>query len=539
MEMRPGSKACLGQGLLVLVIFLGGVIFIALAEASSPEPLRKPWLLPFDIGQKRSRDPVVLQPSQKQVYEFAWDSFIALNWPYLVTTPSGKEGLRGQPDPSAPGLPIFGDSDPLRPSPMVVWESYFTPDEVFVDNPDPDNYPVVWGSPDFLDIDSGLKELRPAGYNGQFAPGINQPYTHANVPTGPVVDQNKNYLRYEVTLNQSFFSYIATFKYFSADVQKRVVQNYVNYAWDNGEPPPSGDTDYFQPLPVGTEAYVLAQPDYAQQGLTEVKAAWKVLQTEGENADIPERYFRRSMKIPTPDGSYETKLVGLVGLHVHRVTPFGHLPSTFEHVDNVELNRVPGDPLPLPKTPSLNPGQRFSQFWSRSGGGYPNGYEVNGLSGQPGLIPQAFMLGDALPPVDERRAINVSRVDPIPDAVQEVNREYRVKLKDSVLRYYQLVGAQNESGTRDNPFVEINHPFLGPGIPNENLGPGIPGAQYSNTPNLINTTLESYTQRGFSCARCHLNAFPQGVEAYPPFEKRFAPLHVMSFLLLSAQPEDD
>ena len=114
-------------------------------------------------------------------------------------------------------------------------------------------------------------------------------------------------------------------------------------------------------------------------------------------------------------------------------------------------------------------------------------------------------------------------------------------LADTVWRYYQLVGAQNESGTLDNPFWQeanpdkVENPFLGPGIPNENLGPGIPGPQYSNTTDLVNTTLESYTQPGFSCARCHINAFPQGVTAFPPYEKRFEPLHVMSFLLQNAQ----
>jgi len=51
--------------------------------------------------------------------------------------------------------------------------------------------------------------------------------------------------------------------------------------------------------------------------------------------------------------------------------------------------------------------------------------------------------------------------------------------------------------------------------------------------------LESYTQPGFSCARCHINAFPQGVTVFPPYEDYFKELHVMSFLLLSAQPESD
>jgi hypothetical protein len=421
------------------------------------------------------------------------------------------------------------------------------PGDIFIDDPDPNSYPVVWSSPGFLNLENGLRELHAADYSGNnapygqfFAPGVNQPYTHANVPTGPVVDQNKNYLRYEVTVNQTYFNYILNFQYYSADKQKEAVKNYLDYAWAESKRPPGDDPRYFQPVPTGVESYV-PTTDYAQQGLVEVKAAWKVLQLEGDNPDIPQRYFRRMMKMPLPGGGSEEKLVGLVGFHIHRVTPNGHLPSTFEHVDNVELFPNRFDPLPLPRTPSLNPGRRprydgddfnHKPFWPS----YPNGYEVDGLSGQPGIIPKAFLKDDVMPPVEQRPTINISRSTPIPLEVRKINREYQERLRNSVWRYYQLIGTQNRSGTENNPSVEDN-PFLGPGIPNRDLGPGIPGPQFSNTTNLVNTTLESFTQPGFSCARCHINAFPQGVGAFPPYEDQFEPLHVMSFILLSAKPE--
>ena len=115
--------------------------------------------------------------------------------------------------------------------------------------------------------------------------------------------------------------------------------------------------------------------------------------------------------------------------------------------------------------------------------------------------------------------VNVSRVTPIPPAVQMVNFKYQTLLKDSVWSYYQLIGTQQKNLK----------------TPNYHLGPGIPGPQHSNVQNLVNTTLETYTQKGFSCARCHLNAFPYGVESFPPYEKRYEDLHVMSFLLLNAK----
>lgn len=534
--------------------------------------------MPFDVGRKYETDPALLQPTQEQMYEFAWESFIALNWPYLVG------GRGGQPDSSATVIPIQ-DGDPDGPSPMVVWETYSVPGVPFPDNPDPDNLPL-WPSPAETDVINGIRKLLPPSYHSGrslnqsprpatplFFPGINQPYTHANVPTGPVVDQKKNYLRYEVTMNETFFNYLVHNRYFVADKQREAVENYLAWAYENptSSPPSSPDavsepvSPYFQSVPTGVESYV-PEEDYAKQGMVEVKAAWRVLVTTGRNPDIPERYFRRTMDIPVPGGGTETRLVGLVGFHIHRVTPHGHLPSTFEHVDNVELVRQAGDPLRLPRTPSMNPGQ-FRNVWPiwnpgeadfffASGGGalssggeqlwphYPNGYEVGGLSGQPGLIPRAFLYsGDTAPPIGERVQINVSRATPIPAEVNTVNSRYQHKLRDSVWRYYQLIGTQNISGTNElnpNPDLQANiNPNLGPGIPNDNLGPGIPGAQYSNTTDLINTTLESYTQPGFSCARCHINAFPHGVQAFPPYENAFIDLHVMSFILLNAKYMDD
>jgi len=491
------------------------LLFGSAVTHSSPPLPGKPWIMPFDVDQRfppsRIHPGPSGEPSQREVYEFAWRSFIALNWPYKVN------GLRGQPDPKARLAPIT--NVPL-PDDLVVWETYMSPETVFVP---PQQWPIHWGKPDT----SGLVRIStPPCYNGNyqygtsFAPGINQPYTSANVPTGPVVDQHKEYLRVEVTLGRSYFDYIKQFGYFDSDTQEQAVRKYIRYAnrKDESPPPaqsPSDNASRFQPVPTGLEFYLDQLPLYARQGLTEVKAAWKVLKISGDNPDIPGRYFRRLMRFPLPDGSLgEPVLMGLVGFHIHRVTPFGHLPSTFEQVDNVRIGKRLFDPLPKPKHPALNPGGTGGRPAR-----YDNGYEVNGESGVAGVIPLPYKDGEQLIPVDERERVNVSRVTPIPLQVQLVNWKYQTLLRDSVWSYYQLIGAQNKNLESPNP----------------RLGPGISGPQTSSTQNLVNTTLETYTQRGFSCARCHLNAFPQGVTSFPPYENRFEDLHVMSFLLLNAK----
>ncbi|WP_299582811.1 hypothetical protein [uncultured Microbulbifer sp.] len=499
-----------------LTVGIALVLLFGLPASHAYPPLPgKPWIMPFDVSQ-RFPPPAVhrgtnSQPSQQDIYEFAWRSFIALNWPYQ------ENGLRGQPNPHARLAPI---SNLPVPDDLVVWETYMSPETVFVP---PQQWPVYWGKPDT----SGLVRIStPPCYSGNyqygtpFAPGINQPYTDANVPTGPVVDQNKEYLRVEVTLGRSYFDYIKQFGYYDSDAQEQAVRKYIRYANKKGRAPPpaqmpSDNASRFQPVPTGLEFYLKQLPLYARQGLTEVKAAWKVLKLNGDNPDVPGRYFRRLMRFPLPDGSLsEPMLMGLVGFHIHRVTPFGHLPSTFEQVDNVHIGKRLFDPLPKPKQPSLNPGD-FNGRPVR----YDNGYEVNGESGVAGVIPLAYKAGEPLIPIDQREQVNVSRVTAIPFEVQRVNWKYQTLLRDSVWSYYQLIGAQNKNLKNPNP----------------HLGPGISGPQTSSTQNLVNTTLETYTQRGFSCARCHLNAFPQGVTSFPPYEERFEDLHVMSFLLLNAQ----
>ena len=478
-----------------------------------------PWLLPFDINQPGyPADPdnyQTPQATEQDTYDFAWRSFIALNWPWKVGGPGG------QPDASAKLARIANNT---KPHPIVVWESYMEPQTAFTP---PKYWPVNWGNPVFTNLQ---RQPSPPCYSNSyvygrpFAPGINQPYTNSNVPTGPLVDQNKEFVRVEVLMSQPYFRYVKQFKYYDADNQIIAVNNYIDYAneFDAAPQPaqgPNDDSSKFQPLPTGLEFYIRDLPPYARQGITEVKAAWKVLKTEGPDADIPGRYFRRTLQFPLPDGNLsEPKLMGLVGFHIHRVTPFGHLPSTFEHVDNVRLQKRFNDPLPLPPHPALNPGNQGSLPYGAAPQ-YPNGYEVGGKSGEAGLIPATFKQGDTLPPKSEIAQVNVSRQTPIPLAVQITNRKYQWLLRDSVWSYYQLIGTQNKNLT----------------VPNPHLGPGIPGAQHSSVQNLVNTTLETYTQKGFSCSRCHLNAFPHGVTVFPPYEKRFEDLHVMSFLLLNAK----
>jgi len=521
--MRISKRVALPVAVVGCAAMVGAVLVAGSNARAETTEISQPWIMPFDINQRFPiYPPVTPAPPkrQRQIYNFMWQTFVAVNWPQK------RKGKRAQPDSGA-NLAPWASTD-VSEGP-VVWQSYRRPNEVFVD---PSDWPIDWNAapkgplvvcPDTSALGLDALTISSHGTNySDYADGLNQPYIQANYPTGPVTDQNGNYLRYEVGLNQAYFTYIGRYRYYDADIQKTAVENYIAFADKKNKRPPvqnRRDARYFQALPDGNERYLQGMPDYARQGIVEWKAAWKILGGD----DVEERFYRRYAYFLNPDGSCTGPFkVGLVALHLHRVTSFGHIGTTFEQVDNANLQpdyssmKVPGA-APLPPHASLNPG-------GTTPADYPNGYEVcnpNGKkckSGVGGGIPEP--LADNAPVPLNPQITNVSRQVPIPEDVQEVNAEWRERLRGTVWFYYQMIGTQNANVDTPNP----------------HLGPGVRGAQVSSTNNLINTALESYTQAGWSCALCHQNAFPQGVTLpLPSFGPAYDPLHTISFLLQNAK----
>ena len=60
--------------------------FLWATDSVAIEGIESPWLMPFDVGRKYEFNTGPSQPTQEQMYEFAWESFIALNWPYLANS---------------------------------------------------------------------------------------------------------------------------------------------------------------------------------------------------------------------------------------------------------------------------------------------------------------------------------------------------------------------------------------------------------------------------------------------------------------------
>jgi len=475
----------------------------------------RPWRVPFEF--EVAPDPAA---QQQAYYDFMWRTFIALNWPAEPLPPPGEAGaIRGQPDCQASLL----DNDPKRDR---VWQTYPGPLDVFLPQFGKDGSGTYWGKDNYPTWESLLLPPNEQGLGYQkippdFAVVVNQPGL-ANLalsgvddfPTGPLVDQQGHYVRYQVGINQAYFEYIRKFEYYNRDKQIRAVEEYLRY--------PSSP-EAFQPLPSGYEPYVQALRPFARQGMIEIKAAWRNL----EGVEHKDRYIQREVFediIDTDDiqkhPSKRPVLMGLVALHILRFTPSGIVAATFEQVDNVEV----GPNAPPGLTPSFNNGEAPSPV-----------QRLIGFESEPGNISRIpapicankKKCGDGFnPPVANAKPVSIYRVTPIPKAVRKVNAEYQAKLvsrrpqETSPLAFYELIGTQNRhpGNTFDNRAT------------NGHEGP-ITGV-CTNANNLINTALESYTQKNISCIYCHASARPWGVT-----QASFGIDHfkILSFLLRRAQ----
>jgi len=451
---------------------VAGIIALSLACSSPkpPETQTKPattsaglppnsWVVPVNVTNSNS-------PSQTDWLNFAWQSFVAVNWPALAPTSTDM----AQPDTSkAPGatapngaaIPtvwllyrdlattmLQGAANP------GAWQSGMTPPP---SGCPANSLPVAPGfQPMILDMVSKFSKF---------------PSEIQQATNNPLVDQQGWYVTFDVRLDQSEYTYIQQNGYYNA-------QNQINAVQGSGlaKFPKTGQESYFNP-PL---------PAYAQYGALEVKAAWRVLVP---GVDIPGRYFTQAGYFLQPDGvtCVGPFTFGLIGLHILRLTETTGgtwFWSTFEQVDNVTvpsgINRPNGTPL----TPSLAQPNT------------PNGNCTSSYN----IAPPA-VTGNV--PFDGQNApVNVCQVNyPIPSNVQQVNQTWQTQLQGTPFAYYQLNNTINPAPS-----------------PSPQSTPGFSYFPPINDPNntvqtntLANTSMETYFQEpGQDCLSCHGYGQPDG-----------------------------
>lgn len=410
----------------------------AAAAADPAAPGAAPVLspnIPFDVT---ANPPFNLASLQHDFDVLSWQTFVALNWPVLPN---------GQPDPARkPGQ---------NKDNATVWETYRESSTIFLPG---GAAPAPWGGkPDPL-------ASLPSEAKAMLAPGVRLLMQVGKTPgvlseavqpfnTGPLIDQNGRYARFEILVNQSMFDTIFNQKLYSKKVQQD----------------------------VKSVVFECGNAQTRQVGAIMVKAAWKILSDSekkgGRFHTVQALIYTPPSENPPIKEKYELATVGLAGLHiVHKTVGAPQwVWSTFEQVDN----------CPTDGQTANHPAYSF--------------YKKGDLAAPINTPPKRpWNPNDTEPP--ERRP-QIVRMIPIDAATQKLNASWQAALRavnpDSVWQHYELVSTQWPTAPAPACDVATSAPT--------NMT-GTPAPQF-----LGNTTLESYIQGkvpnvSSSCIECHLNA---------------------------------
>jgi hypothetical protein len=296
---------------------------------------------------------------------------------------------------------------------------------------------------------ASLRIVRRAGLNkagaapAEVTSEVNQPFD-----SGPLIDRNGNYVRYEILVNEPMFQYIV----------------------QNGLYSQQGQQSFSGPVvfPSGT----VTSGSTGTMGAVVVKAAWKVM---GPGDDPRQFHITEALAYnpasanPKIAASCSKVTLGLVGWHAAHKT--ANEPqwnwSTFEHVSNVPTDaQVSQGSLRAhysfynPACTSCPVNQPPPRPWNPNIQPFPNGFTSQ-----------------------------VTRVTPLTAATVKLNASFQAILAGTAWQYYELVSTQwpTNAQSKTDPT-------------------GVPAPTF-----LANTTLETYTQGSVpqassSCMACHNNA---------------------------------
>jgi hypothetical protein len=402
----------------------------------------------------------------------AWQMFLALNWP---TNDQGR---------AAPKI----EDTRFGPPHWTLWHNSSA---IFRDNGAPPeacaqaperrqlvvsrnlDRPVSAGLPAFrieagqsasprttryLGVISAMGELNAANLGGD----IKQAFS------GPLIDQNGNFVFYEIMIDPNEVTYLCDYKLYNVNGQAAFTQG-------------GGKVD----MPSG-------HPQQDSSGAYELKLAWKIMAPDPKNPgkykDDLSRFFVQDAKVMDlgPDGKPVEKAVkvGLVGMHIgHKSeTSPQWIWATFEQVDNLAV-----DPIAHPKLqasfndPNCPLCMTNVQPTKNANGSYP------------------------------RIPVQVSRTIPIPADKIGLNAEAAAVLAKagSVWQYYQLIDTQWPTGPKSPPASWDSG--LAQAVANK------PGGQ--PTPVfLTNVTMETYFQGGNQPACNQEEAVPDSANCPPSYD---------------------
>ncbi|HVO59351.1 MAG TPA: hypothetical protein VMT53_00370 [Terriglobales bacterium] len=404
---------------------------------------------PKNGGEYSAEDASRVIKAQREFDILSWQAFLALNWPhktYDVAEPTVNDP-HGEP----------------------LWSYWIPKEKIFLPNGAKPDYP--WDAEKAAQniAENGLKLTMVKAAWRQDASATD----NFQAFSGPLVDQNGKWARYEAMVNPEEFDYIYSNTLYSLDGQIAFSGRDIDH------------NEVTMPVNEGKQRH----------GAIEIKLAWKEL---GPNDD-PSRFYTKKVRVkvsgPAGNGQdeYRTIPAGLVGMHIamHTQSSPEWIWSTFEQIDNVrqnplehggmshanfmnpDLKNATVNVLP-PKNGDCNNGTNC-QTWYENLTTTPVQVTRVEVPTQPGLNPLDERLSE------EAKALNAQ--------VQELLRR-----NHSVFQYYELIGTQWPVH-RNAPAFAGGQGSAPESITNKTPGDVVPVF-------LVNTTMETYFQKGPQAAGC-------------------------------------
>lgn len=402
--------------------------------------------------------------SLRDAAKFAWQEFIALNWPAKIE--QGAAFRREVPDRDLK----FGNPDNAGP---LVWHTYRGKVEI---------YPGKGAPPGYKD-----SPLNDYGYDSPpayiYGSGEIEPESGKPSAKTPFVNLDENS---QISLNQIFAGKASSISDYPKNKilfmakGNRMEYKYVasNGWWGQKEPPFSDTANYIKKHradpPPGSSDLVSFLPN-----TVEIKAAWRKL---GENED-PNRYYRATVRyyVEVPSAAvndpnaktikYRDEELALIGLHIiHKTNSAPYFTyATFEQTDNIvdaSGDSVEGSsgqpaassnngPKPTPMTPNI-----ISHNASKGTYQTFNKIPDSDFLSDPGKqlyyqnAPNTGIPTKGYPGADQKLSniIVNRRINEIPKDIRDVNREAELVILtyagkydskgETPMRYYRLTNVQ-------------------------------------------------------------------------------------------------
>ena len=237
---------------------------------------------------------VSLPALQKDFDILSWNSFISLNWP------PDKNGI-GDPKKT---IGENGDNP-------TVWEDYSDVSTVFLPGGATPKWQAEGEVPPACKalFTPGAKIISQVGKTPTVLSEMSQPFN-----TGPLIDQNGVYTRFQITINKPMFDYILANALYSRAGQA-AFKGEVKFPC--GTNPPTGQ---------GVEGAIM------------VKSAWMVIDPSQKDRFHTSQalVYSPASENPKYPASCSKQTLGLTGLHIaHKTSGSSQwVWSTFEHIDN-------------------------------------------------------------------------------------------------------------------------------------------------------------------------------------------------------------